>query len=107
MADKIFLDHYDGVTEYLVVDDSEDTYTLVREQDVTSQIEINKALFNDTDGYTPSREWKHVAEIPIGAIPLIEQKYGANPFLKENRDLLKRFLNDPENRFFRVSPGRV
>lgn len=107
MSDKILIDQYDGVAEYLVFDESADKYHVVYEQDITTQIEANKALYNHTDGYTPSREWKHVAEFPIGVIPHFEARYGANPFLSENRDLLKRVLNDPETRFFRVSPGRV
>jgi hypothetical protein len=48
--------------------DETDEVTLHHKQDVTSIIENNKSLRNENDGYSPSRELKRVASIPVGLV---------------------------------------
>ena len=77
-----------------------------RVQDVEPILEANKAMFSEGDGYSPSRDIKRVASIPM---IVIEQwmKEGINIFDKNCREAVKRKLNDPANLFLRTAPGRV
>lgn len=74
--------------------------TITVEQDVTPIVETNKREFNaDHRGFG---EWSKVASVPLSIY---------NDWVKQGKvhdqAFLKRFLNDPENRFFRTRPGAV
>lgn len=104
----MLLDQHDGITEWLVFDESSDNVTLHREYDAEPLIERNKALYNAEDGgWSPSKEWRRVASFPAHAREMFKEMYGADPFQKGNEALLKRILNDPDLRLFRTAPGRV
>lgn len=77
-------------------------------QDNDAILDRNKAMANHNDGYSPSRELRRVATIPV----LIWWKW-----LKEEgwdayrpdlyADKLAQKLNDPDWAFLRTAPGRV
>lgn len=78
------------------------------EQDIEPILERNKALANHDDrGWTKTREWRRVAEIPNVVLEMWRTQHGCDVLAKGNEKLLKRLLNDPENRFLRTAPGRV
>jgi len=78
------------------------------EQDVEDILEHNKNLANHDDkGWTKTKEWRRVAEIPNVVQEMWIQQYGADPMAKGNEKLLRRLLNDPENRYLRTAPGRL
>lgn len=79
------------------------------EQDVTDILEHNQNLANHDDkGWTKSREWRRVAEIPLTTVMDLETKYGINNlFAEENQHILRRVLNDIDYRKLRTAPGRV
>lgn len=104
---KRLLDQYGGITEYFHYDDTTDTAAIEIKSDVEPTIERNKRLQIDTDGYSNSRELRHVASIPMVVIEIWKKRHGADPLAKGNEDLLKRLLNDPDLRYFRVGLGRV
>lgn len=97
----------DGLAEWLHWDEAEDRFALELTQDIEPVIERNKALFNEGDGFGPSREWRRVASFPPIMRDIAKRIWGADPFLKGNEVLLKRLLNDPDLRHFRTAPGRV
>lgn len=78
------------------------------EQDIEGIFENNKALQNEDDkGWSKSKEWRRVAEIPNVIQEMWMNQYGVDPLAKGNEKLLKRLLNDSDNRFLRTAPGRV
>ncbi len=92
----------DIVTTTAHYDDVNDRLTIERSQDIGAIIKNNKALYNETTGYTPSKDFKRVASIPAVIVEdLIKKK------IWNDKKKMKQWLNDPENRFFRTSPGCV
>lgn len=84
---------------------SGDDFAIETVADVEANIKRNKILQNDTDGYTASRDFRHVASIPLVVVEQWNNQYGVDVMAKDNRKLLKRLLNDPDNRLFRTSLG--
>lgn len=107
MPDPLILARHDGFTERLHTTDGQE-FTVERIADVEPVIDLNKQLQRDNpSGMGASREWKHVAEIPVMVWQIWCQQYGTDPLAKGNEALLKRLLNDPDNRWLRTSEGRV
>lgn len=106
-SDRQLLDQHSGWREYLRYDETEDTFAIEFEADVEPVLEANKRRQNDgTNGYGESREWRQVASIPPIVVEIWKRRYGVDPLARGNEHLLRRLLNDPENRFLRVSEGR-
>ena len=87
---------------------SGDDKTIVTEQRVDHILEHNKRQANDWKygnllGNTQRHQQK-VAEIPAALYYDLVKKLG-DP--KHNLKAWKRWLNDPENRFFRTTGGKV
>ena len=85
-----------------------DDMTVVTEQRVDNILDHNKRLANEWKpgsqiGHTQRRHQK-VAEIPAGLYYELVAKLG-DP--KNNLSAWKRWLNDPDNRFFRSTGGTV
>jgi len=92
--------HYDETNDKLVVE---------REQNVEDILEHNKRKFNAYgDRLTTHGEtFHHAASIPNIVIERWIKEYGFNPLDRGHEDLLKRLLNDRDNRFLRTSPLKV
>lgn len=102
--DKRLLDYdpYLGITEYFYYDDSSDTFTIQYQQDPTQIIEQNKGQYNATDERARWGEWSKVATIPISIWADLNQKG-----ITRDKAAFKRWLNNPDNQFFRTRPGKV
>lgn len=89
-----------GIRRYFHWDDSNNTFLIETEQEVAPIIEANKVAYNDA----PDRwgEWTRVASIPISIYYDLKKKG-----IADDDAAMKRWLSDPENRFFRTRPGRV
>lgn len=110
MAERELLESVDGISEFLEFDEAADTIRFIRQSDVEPVIDANKRLAALNDGYSPSREWKRVASIPLNVVLMWTEKYGVDPTAQGNEDLLNRLLADPEWRYLRtdgVKPSRV
>jgi hypothetical protein len=79
---------------------------IIRAQDVEPIFEENARLYTLNDGYSPRRELRRVASIPVS---IAEQWYreGVNVLDKNCREEVRRRLNDPVNLKLRTAPGRV
>lgn len=86
---------------------SDGTLTFERTQDCEPILERNKALQNDGDGYSPSRDLRRVASIPNVVIEKWLNEDGINLFDPAHADAVRRKLNDPEWRHLRTAPGQV
>ena len=93
-----------GTTQWFHYDSAADQYALETTQDVTKIVERNKALFRQVD---ERANWKgdqhHVASIPMSVYHELAKI--SNNF-KDQR-VVRRFLNNPDNRVFRTRPGEV
>jgi hypothetical protein len=96
-----------GKTTYL--HDAENGKMIIEsQQNVDGLIEANKRQANEWEygkliGNTQAHHQK-VAEIPSIIYMQLREKYGD---MRDNPKAWKRWLNDPENRFFRTSGGSL
>jgi hypothetical protein len=102
--DKKLLSHdpFTGVSKIFHADDN-DTFVIETEMAapiVEEIIEANKANYNDAVG--PWHNGKVVASIPIHIFWDLKKKG-----IADDDAAMKRWLNDPDNRYFRTRPGRV
>jgi|DEB3_MinimDraft_2_1074329.scaffolds.fasta_scaffold00127_4 hypothetical protein len=93
-----------GILEETFLDG--DDMHIRRSQDVEAILDENKRLASLNDGYSPSRDMRRVASIPM---TVIEQwmKEGINIFDRNCAEAIRRKLNSPEWRYLRTAPGRV
>ena len=100
MRKTLDFDPTPGISHFFHYDDVTDEATITAEQDVTAVIEANKQAYNDA----PDRhgDWSRVAQIPM-VIYMDLKKAG----IIDDQVAMKKWLNDPDNRFFRTRPGSV
>lgn len=95
-----------GAVETFHYDETTHDITIQTSNDVQPVIDDNKRMLNDgTDGYTPSRDMKRVASIPMEVLMAWKQKYGVDVMRREHEPLLRRLLNDPDWKYLRTAPG--
>lgn len=91
-----------GITRTWHYDAEKDEATIQTTQDVSAIIEENKQEFNLVDERARWGEWTRVASIPLSLYYQLKAEGKL-----DDEAYMKRFLNDPENRHFRVRPGQV
>lgn len=92
-----------GIVEKWHYDDENDTATIETVQDAEGIIEANKAVYATVDERARYGDGvHHVARIPLAVLADLKKKG-----IADDPAAMKRWLNDPENKFFRVRPGRV
>ncbi len=76
-------------------------------QDVSPILEANVAEYNSGhDGYTPSRDMRKVAEIPLIEVHKMMQE-GINIYDQNDWPKIAARLDDPAYLKFRTAPGRI
>lgn len=96
-----------GMDEVFHFDESTGGFAIETRADVEPMLEENKRKQNDgTDGYTPSRDMKHIACIPNVIVEMWRNKLGVDIFNKNHEPAVKRLLNDPDWQYLRTSNGR-
>ena len=83
-------------------------FTLETYQDVSSILENNKIDYNNYgDKKTPGKmgEGVRVASIPINVWE--QWMKDTNGMIHKDSNLLKKYLNDPDNKYFRTTPTRI
>jgi hypothetical protein len=91
-----------GTTRYFHYDDTDDSFTIETVQDVGELVEDNKAQFNEYTSLDRMGEGRRVASIPMNVYWDLKQRG-----IVDDPAAFKRWLNDPDNRFFRTSPGTL
>jgi hypothetical protein len=106
MADETFLfKSASGVTHSMIED--ADGIRFRASQDVDAILERNKAMATHNDGYTPSREMRRVASLPMGVVYEWLINEGWNALDPEHADKLAAKLNSAEWAHLRTAPGRL
>ena len=84
--------------------------TIHTAQDVTDRIDLNKAIHADTDERarydSNSVLGVRMASIPLSVFMDLQKRMKVNGSFEECADF-RKWLNDPDNRFFRTRPGRM
>lgn len=91
--------------DFVPVDD--ETFALTAVQDVGPILDANKEDQSFNPGYSFSRDFKHVARIPLVVAELWLNKYGVNVLDPNHKAAVRRLLNDRDWLFLRTSSGRL
>lgn len=95
-----------GVQHFLRYD-GDGKYSCVSVADCEPILDRNKAMATHNDGYSPSRELRRAASIPLIVWMKWMNEDGVDVFKPENETYLKRKLNDPDWRHLRTATGRL
>ena len=98
----------DIVNTDFIADESEGKFHIERSQDVTPVIEENKTKQSLGEGVSKSKELNHVASIPLVIVEQLAKKGIMSPTgdIKDHKRF-KKWLNNSDNRAFRVWQGTV
>lgn len=106
------VDQYAGMTTRTLLEDGK--IIQKREWDERPLLDANKAAFNDAPGrFEKKPNFQRVASLDMGAYyEIVVTKMGIPPHRmfqldKDEKKRFRRYLNDPEYRGLRTSPGRI
>lgn len=102
-----FFDHDSvyGQTEFFHFDESTGDFAIETRQDVEPILDENKRRQNAGDGFTPSRDMRHVATIPNVVLQLWKDQYGLDFMNRDHWKDIRAKLNDSDWRWLRTAPG--
>lgn len=89
------------------VEDGDGSLVVHREADVEPLLELNKALAASGDGYTPSRDLRRAASIPLAIVEKWRNEHGIDVFNPDHMHAVRRLLNSSEYLYLRTAPGRL
>lgn len=94
-----------GMTTFHEYIHSEDKTIISREQDVTSILEMNKAMANNDDVWKEGVKncWAHYAQIPNIIIEKWLNEHGVNLYDKDHQKAVFKLLNQPEYRYLKTT----
>lgn len=91
----------------LITDPMTGDLTVHRGEDVEPILENNKALAASGDGYSPSRELRRAASIPMAVIEKWRNELGVDVFDPDHKPKVRQLLNSSEYLYLRTAPGRL
>lgn len=83
------------------------SFALKQTQDVESVLNANKREHLWGNGWSPSRELRHVARVPIGIAYEWMQKYGVDILNPDHKPAVRRLLDSNEYAYLRTSSGSL
>lgn len=104
MLNKRLLHHspVHGITEYFIPSEDGNSFTIETVQDVEPLLDRNKADMNMVSNSDKWGDGKLVARIPA----VIYNDWKIKGYM-DDQEKLKALLNDPDNRFMRIFPGKL
>ena len=98
----------DGTSYYVETDGK---LTVKKTENVTNLLKRNKELYNQNDGYTPSKDMKRIASIPRLMLEIWTKEYnGTNNWFglphETRKKILKQKLNSSDYKYFRTASGK-
>lgn len=91
-----------GIRRIFHFDEDTQQATIETQQDVTAIIEENKQEYAQTDERARWGEWNKVASIPMSVYFQLKAEGKL-----DDEAYMKRWLNDPENKYFRTRSGQI
>lgn len=95
-------DQTTGTTKWWHYDADRDEAKIETVFEVGDLVERNKKEYAATDERARWGEWSKVASIPMALFYRLKQQG-----IIDDPAAMKKWLNSPENKFFRTRPGRV
>lgn len=92
---------------HFIEDEEHGRFRIVSLQDAAPILEQNKAMATHNDGYSPSRELRRVASIPLIVMLKWLNEEGWWALDSANADKLKAKLNSSEYLYLRTAPGKL
>jgi hypothetical protein len=103
MTKKLFdYDPITNTTKWWHYDAAKDEAVIETVSDVSAVLEQNKATYAQVDERAKWGEWAHVAQIPMSVYWELKSRG-----IVDDPTAMKKWLNDPDNKFFRTRPGKV
>ena len=96
------VDPFLGITEYFYYDPDTDKCVIQQVQDTTVITEQNKNLLAQSSKHDKWGDMAKVASIPMAIWADLNAKG-----ITKDKAAFRKWLNDPENRFFRTREGQV
>lgn len=93
-----------GMTRIFHYDHTDDSYGIETVSNVGPLLEKNKIMYSS---YDERARWSKDGFERVGSIPAKVWFALEKSGIAGNPELLKKWLNDPDNRKFRTRPGRV
>ena len=108
MSKRTVLDYSGYRRTDLHVDEADDKFTINTVQDAQPIVDENKRRYNeygDKLSVGKRGEWHHAASVPFN---IWEQwMKDTNGAIEKDSKLLARYLNDPDNKYFKVAPTNI
>jgi|TARA_R100001480_G_scaffold6793_3_gene14143 hypothetical protein len=98
-----------GITKTILhSDDSEGKIHIETTQDVQPVLEENKIRRNLGEFHNKKKDWYHAASIPLVVVQQLVKKGIMHPHgAVKDKARFKKWVNDPDNRAFRIWQGNV
>ena len=108
MSKKIPIENT-GITKTILhSDDSEGKIHIETKQDVQPVLEENKIRHNLGEFHNKKKDWYHAASIPLVVVQQLVKKGIMHPHgAVKDKARFKKWVNDPDNRAFRIWQGNV
>lgn len=94
-------------SEVFMRDNGDGTYTVWSTQDCDPMLEENKVLANHDAGWSPSKDLRRIASIPLSFISEYRQNTGVDLLNPHHDDARKRLFNDGSFSHLRTAHWRV
>ena len=107
MSKKIPIENT-GITKTILhSDDSEGKIHIETTQDVQPVLEENKIRSNLGEFHNKKKDWYHAASIPLVVEQLVKKGIMHPHGAVKDKARFKKWVNDPDNRAFRIWQGNV
>ena len=108
MSKKIPIENT-GITKTILhMYDSEGKIHIETTQDVQPVLEENKIRSNLGEFHNKKKDWYHAASIPLVVVEQLVKKGIMHPHgAVKDKARFKKWVNDPDNRAFRIWQGNV
>ena len=91
-----------------ILTDANDEAVIRQQEDLTPYIEANKEAYNNADSKWSDRVFgNRIASIPNIVIDQLNKDGIMQGFAIIDQPRFFKWLNDPDNRFFRTKPGKL
>ena len=108
---RVLLDEHNPDQRTYVETNDEGDIAVTHVEDVGDLLDANKALANHNGKHIGRNkdEWRHLARIPMTVyFELMRQKIiSEDGYSIVDQKAFRRWLNDPDNRYFRTSEGKA
>ncbi|OFX05437.1 MAG: hypothetical protein A3E78_09490 [Alphaproteobacteria bacterium RIFCSPHIGHO2_12_FULL_63_12] len=94
-------------TQTYMRENADGTFTIWSTKDNDPLLDLNKAMANENNGYSPSKDIRRIASVPLHFIQEYKDKTGVDLLNPHHDDARKRLFNDGSFAHLRTAHWRV